>query len=146
VQGLFCVVIQNDAIPGKYFRTGLIMPILEVEIVASDSTPSLPADLTQSLADAAAQVFGAPQGTVWVKLRVIPPAHYAEDHGKPFGVYPVFVTVLKSQAPGGGALEGEISQLTQAIAKVLNRPEANIHIFYQPDGAGRAAFGGRLVR
>jgi len=122
------------------------MPILDVEIVASDSIPGLPADLTQSLANVAADVFGTAQGTVRVKLRIIPFAHYAEDHGKPEGVYPVFVTVLKSLVPEGSALEDEIYQLTKAIAAVLNCPEANVHIFYQPDGAGRVAFGGKLVR
>jgi phenylpyruvate tautomerase PptA (4-oxalocrotonate tautomerase family) len=160
------------------------MPILDIEIVASDpdpSTPSvpsrdpgsrvprspgrarrcetagsgwvLPANLTQSLADEAAQVFGAPDGTVWVKVRVIPSAHYAEDHGTPPGVYPVFVTVLKSRVRAepsrsiqkGSELEDEIARLTKVIAKVLNRSEENVHILYHPDGAGRVAFGGKLV-
>jgi len=48
------------------------MPIPDIEIVASNSTESLPADLTQSLTDEAAQVFGVPGGAVWGKLRVIP--------------------------------------------------------------------------
>ena len=106
----------------------------------------MPADLTQSLADAAAKVFGTPGGTVWVKVRVIPSAQYAEDSGTPLDVYPVFVTVLKSRVPEGSALENEITQLTKEIAKVLNRPDTNVHIFYQPDGAGRVAFGGKLVK
>ena len=130
------------------------MPILDIEIIASDSTPSLPADLTQTLADATAQVFDAPHGTVWAKVRVLPSTQYAEDHGKPSGVYPVFVPVLKSRArtvpsrstQKGSELEDEIAQLTQVIAKALNRPEANVHIFYQPDGAGRVAFESKLVR
>jgi phenylpyruvate tautomerase PptA (4-oxalocrotonate tautomerase family) len=122
------------------------MPILDVEIVASDSNPGLPANLTQSLADEAARVFGGDEGTVWVKVCIIPSAHYAEDQGKPEGVYPVFVTVLESRAPQGSALEDEIGRLTRVVAKVLYRPEENIHLFYQPDGAGRVAFGGRLVR
>jgi phenylpyruvate tautomerase PptA (4-oxalocrotonate tautomerase family) len=127
------------------------MPILDIEIVASDPDPSagsgrvLPANLTQSLADEAAQVFGTPDGTVWVKVRVIPSAHYAEDHGTPPGVYPVFVTVLKSKVQKGSKLEDEIARLTKVIAKVLNRSEENVHILYQPDGAGRVAFGGKLV-
>ena len=121
------------------------MPILDVEIVASDSTQGLPADLTQSLADTAAKIFGTSQGTVWVKVKTIPSTQYAEDSGKPQGVCPVFVTVLKSRIPEGSALDDEIIKLTQAIAKVLNRPAENIHIFYQPDGAGRIAFGGKLV-
>jgi phenylpyruvate tautomerase PptA (4-oxalocrotonate tautomerase family) len=122
------------------------VPILEFELVASEASPSLPAGLAQSLADAAAQVFGASQGTVWVKIRVILSAQYAEDHGKPEGMFPVFVTVLRSRVPEGSALEDEILRLTQATETILNRPEANVHIFYQTDGAGRVAFGGKLVR
>ena len=121
------------------------MPILDVEIVAPDSTPSLPADLTQSLAEAAAQVFDSPPGRVWVKLRMIPSAEYAENGGTPPDVYPVFVTVLKSRVPERSVLEDEVTQLTEVIAMILERPVENIHIFYQPDGAGRVAFGGRLV-
>jgi phenylpyruvate tautomerase PptA (4-oxalocrotonate tautomerase family) len=121
------------------------MPILDIEIVAPDSTPSLPANLTQSLADEAAQVFGAQAGTVWVKVRIIPLAQYAENNGTPAGVYPVFVTVLKSRVQDGGELQNEITRLTKVIANILNRPETNVHIFYQPDGAGRVAFGGKLI-
>jgi phenylpyruvate tautomerase PptA (4-oxalocrotonate tautomerase family) len=129
------------------------MPILDIELVASNRThPStgsgqvLPANLTQSLADAVARVFGTPQGTVWVKVHIIASEQYAEDNGTPLGVYPVFVTVLKSRIPEGSALENEIARLTQVIAEVLNRPDTNVHIFYQPDGAGRVAFGGKLVK
>jgi phenylpyruvate tautomerase PptA (4-oxalocrotonate tautomerase family) len=126
-------------------NSGQHMPILDIELVASDTTESLPADLTQSLADAAAQVFGSPQGGVWVKVHVVPSTQYAENGGLPEGVQPVFVMVLKSRVPEGSALKDEITQLTQGIAKVLNRPDSNIHIFYQPDGAGRVSFGGKLV-
>lgn len=121
------------------------MPILDIEIVASDSASSLPADLAQSLSNEAARVFGAPQGTVWVKVRVIPSAQYAENGGKPEGVYPVFITVLKSRVPERSALEDEISGLTQAIASTLNYPVENVHIIYQPGGVRRVAFGGKLV-
>jgi phenylpyruvate tautomerase PptA (4-oxalocrotonate tautomerase family) len=122
------------------------MPILEIEIVSSGENDSLPAELTQSLADVASQIFETPQGTTWVKVRVIPAAHYTEDHGRPLGVHPVFVTVLKSHVPDIDALEHEVARLTAAIAGVLNRPETNVHILYQTEGAGRAAFGGRLVK
>jgi phenylpyruvate tautomerase PptA (4-oxalocrotonate tautomerase family) len=121
------------------------MPILDIEIVAPDSTESLPADLTQSLADAAAQVFEVGPGRVWVKLRILPSTNYAENGGLPEGLQPVFITVLESGVPDGRALKDEVIQLTKTIAKILGRPESNIHIFYQPDGAGRVAFGGKLV-
>ena len=122
------------------------MPILDIEIIATDSAPDLPAYLTQTLADATARVFGATEGTVWVKLRLIPPTQYAENGGTPKGVSPVFVTVLKSRVPERSALEDEIAQLTRIIAGIFERPEANIHILYQPDGVGRVAFGGKLVK
>jgi phenylpyruvate tautomerase PptA (4-oxalocrotonate tautomerase family) len=122
------------------------MPILDIEIVTSHPDPYLPAGLAQSLADGAATVFGGRPGSVWVKLRVIPSGQYAEGHGKPEGVQPVFVTVLKARVPEGSALEDEITLLTGVIAGILKRPKENVHIFYQPDGAGRVAFGGRLVR
>jgi phenylpyruvate tautomerase PptA (4-oxalocrotonate tautomerase family) len=129
------------------------MPILDIEIVASDLTPnpsagsghSLPANLAQLLADETAQIFDAPVGTVWVKLQVIPSAAYAENGRIPGNTYPVFVTVLKSRVQKGGELEDEVARLTQVIAKILSRPEENVHIFYQPDGVGRVAFGGKLV-
>lgn len=121
------------------------MPILDIEIVASDSTPYLSADLTQSLADATAQVFDSPPGSVWVKLRIIPSAGYAENGGVPEGVHPVFVTVLKSRVLRGSVLKDEIAGLTKVVANVLGRPEENIHIIYQANGAGRTAFGGNLV-
>ena len=101
--------------------------------------------MAQSLADAAAQGFSAPLGTVLVKLQVIPPAYYAEDHGRPEGVHPFFLTVLESRILEGSALEGEISQLRNAIAAVLNCQEPNIYILYQANDAGRAASGGKLV-
>ena len=121
------------------------MPILDIEIVSPESTQKFSAEMTQSLTNAVAQVFGAPQGTVWVKVRIIPSAQYAEDNATPVGVYPVFVTVLKSRVPKDSELENEISQLTKSIAHVLNRSVKNIHIFYESDGAGRVAFGGKLV-
>lgn len=121
------------------------MPILDIEIIAPDSDPHLPANLTQTLADETARVFNASPGRVWVKVRTVPSAQYAENGGMPEGLYPVFVTVLKSRIPEGSALETEVAQLTGVIAKVLNRPRENVHIFYQPDGAGRVAFGGKLV-
>jgi len=94
----------------------MIQPVLP-NMKAADSTASLPADLTQPPANAAAQVFGAPHGTVWVKVQVIPSKQYAEDHGKLSGVYPVFVTVLKYKARAvpsrstqkGSELEDEIA-------------------------------------
>ena len=113
---------------------------MDIEIVASDITFDLPHAPTQTLAEEVAQVFGTPPGMGF------PSAQCAENGGKPRDVHPVFVTVLRSRVPEGSELENEFIQLPQVVARVLNRPEANFHIFYQPDGAGRGAFGGNLVR
>ncbi len=42
-------------------------------------------------------------------------------------------------------LRREVAALTPAIAAICARLPENVHILYQPDGAGRVAFGGRVV-
>jgi phenylpyruvate tautomerase PptA (4-oxalocrotonate tautomerase family) len=88
VQSLF--LFPNLLLPSEKntIQIEYTVPILEFELVESEATRSLPADLAQSLADAAAQVLGASKGTVWVKIRVIPSIQYAEDYGKPEGMFP----------------------------------------------------------
>jgi phenylpyruvate tautomerase PptA (4-oxalocrotonate tautomerase family) len=120
------------------------MPILDVELVlAPGETPV--SDLAARLADAAGQVFGSEPRRTWVKLRFMEAGLYAENNNPAGGIYPVFVTVLKSRLPIGGELESEIKSLTEALAEVCDRSLENVHIFYQPEGAGRVAFGGNLI-
>lgn len=121
------------------------MPILEVELVLRPDEV-IAAGLAALIADRAAAVFGAAPGRTWVRLRTLPPSHYAEDSGgPPPGVSPVFVTVLHARLPGAAALAEEARQLAETIAAACDRPTDNVHVFYQPDGAGRVAFGGKLV-
>jgi phenylpyruvate tautomerase PptA (4-oxalocrotonate tautomerase family) len=121
------------------------MPILEVEIVTRPQE-TLPPNLAGELANRAGEVFGAPPGSTWVKLRVIPSEYYAENGGAAEGVYPVFVSVLKARLPEPDALQNEVDQLTALIAQVCARPPVNVHILYQPAAAGRIAFGGIVVK
>jgi phenylpyruvate tautomerase PptA (4-oxalocrotonate tautomerase family) len=121
------------------------MPILEVEVVVGE-TDRLPSDLAARLADAAGEVFGAPAGRIWVRLRALPREQYAENGGgPPAGVLPVFVKVLKARQASPEELRREVQELTEAIAGACGRPMDNVHVVYAPKGAGRAAFGGRLV-
>ena len=121
------------------------MPILDVELVlAPGETPV--SDLAGRLADAAAQVFGTEARRTWVKLRFIEASLYAENGGAPVDMFPVFVTVLKSRVPPPDELEAEIGRLTRSLAAVCDRPPEQIHLLYQPEAAGRVAFGGNLVR
>jgi phenylpyruvate tautomerase PptA (4-oxalocrotonate tautomerase family) len=119
------------------------MPILEIEIVLQPGEV-LVSDLAQIAADRLGEVFGSPPGNTWVRLRFLPAGQYAENGDAP-GVYPVFVTVLKAQLPEPQALQQELSELTRLLAEVFTRPEENVHILYLPPGAGRVAFGGRLM-
>lgn len=119
------------------------MPILNVEIVAHPHerfSPHLAADL----ADRSGHIFGSPPGNTWIKVRFIAPENYAENDSQD-GVFPVFVSILKAQLPPADDLQAEVAQLTEAIAQICDRPRQNVHILYLPPGAGRVAFGGKLV-
>ncbi len=120
------------------------MPILTVEIVGP-MEPKRRMNLAGTLAEAAAEVFSSrPHGT-WVRVHDLPITDYAENEGAHAGVYPVFVTVLKADRPEGEVLETETRLLTEAIAKVCDRPVANIHLLHLESARGRMAFGGKLV-
>ena len=121
------------------------MPVLEVEMVLAAGEALAPG-LATALAERTSAVFGAAPGRTWVRLRSLERAQYAEDGGgPPPGVQPVFVTVLKARWPEGAQLADEIERLTTAVAQACGRPAENVHVAYLPAGAGRVAFGGRLV-
>lgn len=120
------------------------MPILDIEIVVADDE-QLAKDSPQRLADAAGEIFAAPLGRTWVRIRELPLQHYAESGGVPTGVLPVFVTVLKAKRPPREVLRKEIAALTGAVARICGRPPENVHVLYRPEGIGRVAFGGELL-
>ncbi|MDZ4404901.1 hypothetical protein [Prosthecobacter sp.] len=118
------------------------MPIVDIEIITSES---LDGGLAAKIADMAAQVFGGPPASTWVRVRSLPQEHYAENGtATPEGWRSVFVTVRKAQRPTGPALETEVRALTEGVARVCGRPAGNVHILYEPDAQGRIAFGGSL--
>jgi phenylpyruvate tautomerase PptA (4-oxalocrotonate tautomerase family) len=120
------------------------VPILEIEMVVDgDETP--PPGLAQEIADCAGEVFGTPPGHTWVRLRLLPREHYAENGASSERLRPVFVSVLKAVRPEGSALATEVSELTEAIAAACDRPGANVHLIYAPSATGRVAFGARVV-
>jgi phenylpyruvate tautomerase PptA (4-oxalocrotonate tautomerase family) len=121
------------------------MPILTIEIVLRPNE-SLRVGLAAELADRAGEIFGSDPGETWVKVTIIPVGQYSENGGlPPGGIYPVFVSVLKARSSPANALQAEVTRLTAAMAQACARPVENVHIFYQPEGRGRMAFGGRLV-
>ena len=121
------------------------MPILDIEPVL-DAHVAVDAGLAQRLADAAAGVFGSAPGRVWVRLRPLPAAQYAENGAVVAeGERPTFVSVVHAHPPQGEARAEEAAALTSAIASVLGRSAERVHVQYAAAGAGRQAFGGRLA-
>lgn len=119
------------------------MPILTVEIVTRPQE-QFDSQLAAELADRSGQIFGSPPGNTWVKVRFIAPEHYAENDSQD-EVFPVFVSILKAKWPPANDRQAEIAQLAETIAQICTRPRENVHILYLPPGAGRVAFGGKLV-
>lgn len=121
------------------------MPIVDIQLVCPHGTdvPPVPA---QALADALGRVWGSPPGRTWVRVQQLSSASYAEN-GAPVddAGLPVFVTVLHAHPPQGEALATEALGVSMAVAECLGRPIERVHVQYAPPGAGRQAFGGRLV-
>ncbi len=122
------------------------MPILDVLCVGDLPKAVKKTGLAARLADAAARVFETGPQQTWVIFRSVPREAYSENAGgPPKGVQPILVTVLKRAIPKPRRLQREIQALTRAVASVCRRPAENIHLIYEPPGAGRVAFGGNLV-
>lgn len=122
------------------------MPIVDVEIVGAADDAVADAVSARALADALGSALGTPAGRTWVRLRRLDGAAYAEN-GVELGPadWPVFVTVQHARWPAGAALGDELAAVTQAVARCVGRPPERVHVEYAPPGAGRIAFGGRLV-
>jgi phenylpyruvate tautomerase PptA (4-oxalocrotonate tautomerase family) len=121
------------------------MPIVDVRIV-SEAALRDAAGLARALADTLGQTFDAAPGRVWVRLDTLPAAQYAEN-GETLAAdgLPVFVTVLHAHLPSPAALEKQASAIARSVAGVTGRSIDRVHVEFAPAGAGRVAFGGRMV-
>lgn len=120
------------------------MPLLDVEMVGTAGDQA--GVLATRLADAAGAVFGSDPGSTWVRLRWLDPANYGENGGPlPADVRPVFVSVIEAHPPEGAARAERTAALANALADVCERSAENMHVLYEPPGAGRVAFGDKLV-
>jgi phenylpyruvate tautomerase PptA (4-oxalocrotonate tautomerase family) len=121
------------------------MPIVTVEVVG-DTDRALEEKFAQTLADAVGRALESPPGQTWVRLRSLGRNEYAENGPlADTAELPVFVTILKRKSPAGAELQAEVAALTHAVAQVIGRPAACVHIEYAPAAVGRVSFGGRLV-
>ena len=120
------------------------MPIVEIEIVLGPNEV-IQGITVEKLADQLGEIFKSPKGTTWIKVRELERDRYSESGGTPDGVFPVFVSILKSILPGQDEMQKEVEMITSLVAQVCGRPSGNVHVIYLPEGRGRVAFGGKIV-
>jgi phenylpyruvate tautomerase PptA (4-oxalocrotonate tautomerase family) len=121
------------------------MPIVEVEVVC-DSEAEFQQYSAAALASALGGALGSHPGTVWVRLRLLSAANYAENESTVgSSELPAFVSVLHARVPQGEALAAEAKAITNTVAVFLGRAPDRVHVRYEPSAAGRQAFGGNLV-
>jgi hypothetical protein len=122
------------------------MPIVDIQIVGESNAGTSDVVSPQALADALGQVFASSAGGVWIRLHFLDSDAYAEnDVMVGPSELPVFVTILHARPPTGAALITEVKAVTDTVARLIARSSGRVHVQYAPPGAGRQAFGGRLV-
>ncbi|HVF25616.1 MAG TPA: hypothetical protein VNA23_06985 [Anaerolineales bacterium] len=117
------------------------MPIVDIEFVLKPNE-IIQSETVEELADQLGVIFGSPKGTTWVKVHTVEKHLYSENGGRPDGIFPVFVSVLKSILPGKDEMQREVEMITGAVAQIYGRPSGNVHVIYLSEGKGRVAFGG----
>ena len=120
------------------------MPIVDIEIVIR-ANEAIPEGMVSELADELGEILHSSRGKTWVKVHLLAADQYAENGGRPGGVFPVFVMVMKSELPSFEEMQNEVARITGVVAQICGRPSENVHVIYQPEGKGRVAFGGKIV-
>ncbi len=121
------------------------MPIIDVTLVLPKGE-EISKTLAHALADALGTAMALPAGRLWVRLSRHAASLYAENGVPPhLTPHPVFVDVLHAHLPGGEALKIEAQAIAGAVAACTGRENDAIHVTYAPPGAGRVAFGGKLI-
>ncbi len=110
------------------------MPIIDIECVGAAAIDA------RQLVAALGECLRAPAGTVWLRLRRLDTANYAENGTMPESL-PVFVRVLARQADPG-ALPRQAYAIADAVAQAAQRPRQCVHVIHEPDALGRVFFGG----
>jgi len=120
------------------------MPIVEIEIILKPDE-IIHSEMVEELANQLGEIFGSPKRTTWVKVYALERDNYAENGGALDGVFPIFISVLKSKLPATEEMQKEVEKITGAVAQICGRPSGNVHVIYLPEGRERVAFGGKLV-
>lgn len=120
------------------------MPIVDIEIILKPNE-MLRDDLASETADALGKIFDSPPGTTWVKLHALTAVRYAENGETQKSIFPIFVKIIRSRMAGPDEIQNEVTMITSELARICERPPENVQIIFEPNGAGRVAFGGKLV-
>lgn len=120
------------------------MPIIDIEIVLR-ANESIGEEVVSELADELGEIFHSSPGETWIKVHPLSADQYAENDGTLDGIYPIFITVMKSKLSSFEERQKEVANITGAVAQICGRPSDNVHVIYQPAGRGRVAFGGKIV-
>jgi len=120
------------------------MPIVDIEIVLKGNE-TIEGVMVAELADQLGEIFHAAKGTTWIKVHGLAEGQYAENGGNEEGVYPIFVSIIKSRLPSLDEMQKEVEKITGVVAQICGRPSGNAHVIYQAEGRGRVAFGGKIV-
>jgi phenylpyruvate tautomerase PptA (4-oxalocrotonate tautomerase family) len=123
------------------------MPIVTIECVVSADFEHYDSSFTQRLADRLGVIFESEPGTTWVKLKYLTQSNYAENDTSTNGsMEPTFVSILLRSLPSEATLERIAHDVSTEVSSVLARPSTNTHVFFEPEGLGRVAFGGVLLK
>ena len=120
------------------------MPIVDVEIVLRRGE-TFRKEILIELANELGEIFQSREGGTWLKVRELPDDRYVENGGTAEGIYPIFVSIIKSRLPDADEMQREVERITGAVAQICDRSSENVHVIYQPEGRGRVAFGGRII-
>ena len=122
------------------------MPIVRLKLVVQHDAERLGKDTLQTLADELGTYFDSEPSGTWVEVEYLPVEQYAENRRElPENMRTTLVYVLKHDLPAEEEVAREAMDLARLVSKRLQRPRRNTHVFYEPPGKGRIAFGGRLV-
>ena len=123
------------------------MPIVRLKLVVQHDAERLGKDTLQTLADELGTYFNSEPSGTWVEVEYLPIEQYAENLlDLPGDMKTTFVFVLRHHLPAEEEVAQEAMDLARIVSQRLQRPRRYTHIFYEPSGRGRIAFGGRLVR
>jgi phenylpyruvate tautomerase PptA (4-oxalocrotonate tautomerase family) len=123
------------------------MPIITIECVVSAAENKYPAEIIRRLADELGRLLGSKPAGAWLKMRYLDDMQYAENESDVDpAVRPTFVEVLKHSLGNQESLAAESRKIASTVSETLDRPRENVHVIFLPEGAGRVAFGGELVR